>query len=102
MLNCETNTRDRARGRETQHNSRRIDIRPTLGNHSGMDSEFTSVARHVRAPHFSASGLFSGLTSFGELEQRITGLRTRQDRGDAFEVFAEAYLATQKVNQASE
>ena len=67
-----------------------------------MDSRNTSVARHSRAPHFSASGLFSGLTSFGELEKRIAGLRTPQERGDAFEVFAEAYLATQKLHQASE
>ncbi|MCH7910655.1 MAG: hypothetical protein IIB38_13695, partial [Candidatus Hydrogenedentes bacterium] len=67
-----------------------------------MDSRNTSVARHSRAPHFSASGLFLGLVSFAELEQRIADLPTVQERGDAFEVFAEAYLATQKVNQASE
>jgi hypothetical protein len=62
-----------------------------------MDSGATSGARHSRANHFSASGLFSGLTSFDELEQRIVDLPTPQERGDAFEVFAEAYLATQKV-----
>ena len=67
-----------------------------------MDSEQVSGARHRSAPHFSASGLFNGLTSFGELEQRISDLPTPQERGAAFEVFAEAYLATQKVNQASE
>jgi predicted helicase len=67
-----------------------------------MDSGATSGAHHSRANHFSASGLFSGLTSFAELEQRIVDLPTRQERGDAFEVFAEAYLATQKVNQAAE
>jgi hypothetical protein len=66
-----------------------------------MDSEQVSGARHSRAYHFSASSLFSGLTSFAELEQRIVDLPTPQERGDAFEVFAEAYLATQKVNQAS-
>ena len=82
--------------------ARHIDIRPSLGNHSGMDSWNTSAARHGRAIHFSASGLFSGLTSFAELEQRIADLPTKQERGDAFEVFAEAYLATQKVNQAAE
>ena len=27
---------------------------------------------------------------------------TNRDRGDAFEVFAEAYLATQKINEARE
>ncbi len=67
-----------------------------------MDRQHVPAPRHRSAPHFSASGLFSGLTSFGELEQRIADLPTVQERGDAFEVFAEAYLATQKVNQASE
>ncbi len=64
-----------------------------------MDSRNISVARHGRASHFRASGLFSELTSFAELEQRISDLPTPQERGDAFEVFAEAYLTTQKVNQ---
>ena len=78
----------------------RIDIRPSLGNHSGMDRQHISVARHRSAPHFSASGLFSALTSFAELEQRISDrLPTPQERGDAFEVFAEAYLATQKIRR---
>jgi predicted helicase len=67
-----------------------------------MDSEQISGARHSRAHHFSASGLFSGLTSFAELEQRIVHLPTPQERGASFEAFAEAYLATQKVNQAAD
>lgn len=81
--------------------ARHIDIRPSIGDHSGMDSEQVSVARHRSAPHYRASRLFSGLTSFAELEQRIADLPTVQERGASFEVFAEAYLATQKVNQAS-
>jgi len=67
-----------------------------------MDSRNISVARHGRASHYSASGLFSELTSFAELEQRIADLPTPQERGDAFEVFAEAYLASQKLHQAAE
>ncbi len=67
-----------------------------------MDRQHISVARHRSVPHFSASGLFNGLTSFAELEKRISDLPTVQERGDAFEVFAEAYLVTLKVNQASE
>ena len=67
-----------------------------------MDSEQVSRARHRSANHFSASGLFSGLTSFTELEQLISELRTAQERGDAFEVFAEAYLATQPIRGAAE
>src|SRR5438477_2700200 len=44
--------------------------------------------------------LFDGLTSFRELERRISGLATEGERGDAFEVFAEAYLATVAVEKA--
>ena len=48
------------------------------------------------------SGLFEGLTSFRELESRIAVLPTTRERGDAFEVFAEAYFATQQISQAKE
>ncbi|PYL26590.1 MAG: hypothetical protein DMF37_01580, partial [Verrucomicrobia bacterium] len=44
--------------------------------------------------------LFDGLTSFRELEGRISGLATKGERGDVFEVFAEAYLATVAVEKA--
>ena len=47
-------------------------------------------------------GLFDAIGTFGELENRISALPTNQDRGDAFEVFAEAYLATQKIVAAEE
>lgn len=47
-------------------------------------------------------GLFDLLKSFSELESRIAALPTERDRGDAFEVFAEAYLATQKILGAEE
>ncbi|WP_433988831.1 hypothetical protein SuNHUV7_26050 (plasmid) [Pseudoseohaeicola sp. NH-UV-7] len=67
-----------------------------------MDSQIISTSRHRRANHFSTLGLYSGLTSFSELEGRIERLATPQERGDAFEVFAEAYLATQKINQAAD
>jgi len=48
------------------------------------------------------SGLFDGVRTFAELETRIAGLPAKQDEGDAFEVFAEAYLATQKLVGAEE
>ena len=54
--------------------------------------------RHLRAKTYSH--LFDGLTSFRELEDRIAGLPTKNERGDAFEVFAEAYFATQHLVQA--
>jgi hypothetical protein len=58
--------------------------------------------RHHRTRHFVASGLFDLLKSFAELEARIATLPIERDRGDAFEVFAEAYLATQKIVRAEE
>jgi superfamily II DNA or RNA helicase len=48
------------------------------------------------------SGLFANLTSFDQLEARISQQPTTKDIGDAFEVFAEAYLATQKNVLAKE
>jgi len=58
--------------------------------------------KHIKSQQFLNSGLFDGLGSFTELETRITALPTEKERGDAFEVFAEAYLATQKIAQARE
>jgi superfamily II DNA or RNA helicase len=47
-------------------------------------------------------GIFDGLKSFRELETRISALATAKERGDAFEVFAEAYLATVAVEKAAQ
>ncbi|NQT37164.1 MAG: Helicase associated domain protein [Planctomycetes bacterium] len=47
-------------------------------------------------------GLFDGVTSFADLEDRISDLPTPKERGDAFEVFAEAYLATTRSVQAQQ
>lgn len=58
--------------------------------------------RQPRAGHFLGRGLFSHLCRFSELERRISELPTDKDRGDAFEVFTEAYLATQKIVGASD
>jgi len=43
---------------------------------------------------------FDDLKKFSDLEKRISKLPTEKERGDAFEVFAEAYLATQTIMQA--
>ena len=59
-------------------------------------------ARHSKAGRFVQQRLFSGLSAFTELEQRIADLPDEKSRGDAFEVFAQAYLATQLVHQARE
>ena len=61
-----------------------------------------AMARHPKASVFVRQKLFAGLSSFAQLEQSIAGLPDEKSRGDAFEVFAEAYLATQLVHQARE
>ena len=47
---------------------------------------------HSSASGFIQTGLFSNLKTFSELERRIEKLPTAKNKGDAFEVFAEAYL----------
>jgi hypothetical protein len=58
-------------------------------------------ARHCKAGRFVQLRLFSGLSVFSDLEQRIADLPDEKTRGDAFEVFAEAYLATQRKHDAA-
>ncbi len=58
--------------------------------------------RHNKAAGFLRSKLFDGLDSFATLEQRIADLPARKKRGDAFEVFVEAYLCTQAIRRAAE
>ena len=60
------------------------------------------LPKHHKTSHFLKSGLFDNLSSFAELEDRISKLPTTTDVGDAFEVFAEAYFFTQKIEQAEE
>ena len=47
-----------------------------------------------------ATGIILGVRKFAELEGRIAALPLEKDRGDAFEVFVEAYLPTQPIAQA--
>ena len=42
------------------------------------------------------------LGSFAELERSIEQLPTEKERGNAFEVFVEAYISTDEVAQAEE
>jgi superfamily II DNA or RNA helicase len=58
-------------------------------------------AQHPKAAQFVRQDLFAGATTFTELEARIAALADEQSRGDAFEVFAEAYLATQRKHDAA-
>jgi superfamily II DNA or RNA helicase len=60
------------------------------------------TSRHSASSHFLKNGLFDGLVIFADLEVRISALPGNKERGDAFEIFAEAYFATQKIAQAQE
>ncbi len=60
-----------------------------------------ATARHPKATFFVQRHLFSGLTSFAGLEQKIAALPDEQSRGAAFEVFAEAYETDKKQLPAS-
>ena len=60
------------------------------------------TSKHSSTPWLLNEGLFDGLVSFGDIEARISALPGNKGRGDAFEIFAEAYLATQKIAQAQE
>ena len=62
---------------------------------------FVDYPRHLKTRSCAQRGLFDGLKNFRELEARISSLATRKDRGDAFEVFAEAYFATLAVEKAA-
>ena len=54
----------------------------------------------MAAREFVQSGLFSGLSTFQQLEDRIAAFAEDWKRGAAFEVFAEAYLVTQRQHDA--
>lgn len=58
--------------------------------------------RHHRAAAFAKTRLFAGLATFSDLERRIEQLPTEKERGDAFEVFVEAYLNLDEAAQADE
>jgi len=55
---------------------------------------------HPKATFFARNGLFQDLESFQELESRISNIQEDKEKGDAFEVFTEAYLATQRRQEA--
>src|ERR1700722_13866401 len=57
---------------------------------------------HLKVREVVASGLCEGVGSFAELEIRIAALGDDKAKGDAFEVFAEAYLKTQRKHDAEE
>ncbi len=60
------------------------------------------IPKHHKTNIFLKAGLFENLSRFAELEKRISDLPTTVEEGDAFEVFAEAYFFTQKIEQAQD
>lgn len=58
------------------------------------------MPQHPKAAVHFKNGLFDGLNTFQELEKRLATIEVDKDKGDAFEVFAEAYLATQRRHEA--
>ena len=56
--------------------------------------------KHPKAQQFVGQKLFDEISCFRDLETRIEHLPTEQQRGDAFEVFAEAYFVTQRIEKA--
>lgn len=67
-----------------------------------IPTDRTMTSRHSSTSRLLNTGLFASLNAFAELEARISALDTNKERGDAFEIFAEAYLATQKIALARE
>jgi hypothetical protein len=57
-------------------------------------------ARHSKAGRFVQQRLFCDLSDFAQLETRIAALPDEKARGDAFEVFAEAYQSASVVGAA--
>jgi superfamily II DNA or RNA helicase len=55
---------------------------------------------HQHARKLHEGNFFTNLNNFKELESKIEDLPTALEKGAAFEVFAEAYIATQKDREA--
>jgi superfamily II DNA or RNA helicase len=62
------------------------------------------TAKHSQAPVLVSQGVFDSVNTFSEFEQRVSALfdTNTKAQGDAFEIFVEAYLATQPILQCQE
>jgi superfamily II DNA or RNA helicase len=62
------------------------------------------ASKHFQAASLISKGIFDDLSSFRELELRVSNLSEQNSKaqGDAFEIFVEAYLATQSLLQCDE
>jgi superfamily II DNA or RNA helicase len=57
------------------------------------------TALHPKAQYWIRQGIFDDLRSFDVFENRVNKIIEEKDRGDAFEIFIEGYLATQMITQ---
>ena len=62
------------------------------------------ASKHSQAPVLISQGVFDSVKTFLEFEQRVSALfeTNTKAQGDAFEIFVEAYLATQPILQCQE
>lgn len=62
------------------------------------------TSKHSQAPDLVSQGVFDSVKTFSEFEQRVSALfdTNTKAQGDAFEIFVEAYLATQPILQCQE
>jgi superfamily II DNA or RNA helicase len=56
-------------------------------------------ALNAKAAYWIRQGIFDDLRSFDAFEDRVNKIPEEKDRGDAFEIFIEGYLATQTITQ---
>ena len=59
------------------------------------------TSKHSQAPILISQGVFDSMKTFDQFEQKVSGLfaTNTKAQGDAFEIFVEAYLATQPILQ---
>lgn len=62
------------------------------------------TSKHSQAPILISQGVFDSMKTFDQFEQKVSGLfaTNTKAQGDAFEIFVEAYLATQPILQCQE
>jgi superfamily II DNA or RNA helicase len=62
------------------------------------------TSKHAQAPLLISQGIFDSVKTFSEFEQKVSDLGevNTKAQGDAFEIFVEAYLATQPLQQCQE
>jgi len=62
------------------------------------------ASKHTSAKSLLSDGIFDSIRTFREFERRVAALfaANTKAQGDAFEIFVEAYLATQPAMQAEE